>query len=346
VSRRARALSALGLALAVLAGGAALAQGVAVEGVDRARLLAPAGAAVTDYANAGYRLTWRDGEALVEVRVAPLHSTAGFTPRGAPGAPGDSAAGAVARLARAVTAGAVTRYEAVSRLLDWVARNVRYELDRTQDQSAEAVLERRRAYCTGVARLSVALLEAVGIEAREVAGWVAADGPAPAAGAAGYHRWIEVLYPDRGWVFSDPLVSHHFVPASYLRLADDQVADGLAGGLLLERRDRVSAVDLYARAPAGIRAGRNLPRQLAAALEVVADVAGAEAVLEGKGVRRRQALRAGRGVFVGLEPGRYALRLQGPGLDLERVVTLRGLVRASVYLPLASAGGEGAGEAR
>jgi transglutaminase-like putative cysteine protease len=89
-------------------------------------------------------------------------------------------------------------------------------------QDAPTVLRRRTAYCTGTARLAVALLTAVGIEAREVPGYVYASAGSDDV-RPGFHRWIEVRYPDRGWAFSDPLASQHFVPATYLRLAAESL---------------------------------------------------------------------------------------------------------------------------
>ena len=54
-------------------------QGAAVEGVDRARILAPAGAEIQPYRNVGYRLEWVDDEVFVEVDASPLVSSKGFT---------------------------------------------------------------------------------------------------------------------------------------------------------------------------------------------------------------------------------------------------------------------------
>ena len=82
----------------------------------------------------------------------------------------------------------------------------------------------RRAYCVGFAELAVDLLRRVGISARTVQGILrtdpGADGYEAAIGGV-YHRWIEVYYPDRGYVFSDPCCFdqrrgrplHPFLPA-------------------------------------------------------------------------------------------------------------------------------------
>lgn len=289
----------------------------AIEGVDRVRLLPPAGAKVEDYHNAGYRLRWVGDEIEVEVDTQPLDSQARFELMRS------SAEGPIEQLAVGLTTGAETHYEAISRILGWVARHVEYNLDREQPQSAEAVLHRRSGYCTGIARLTVALLSAVGVEAREVAGYVVGSAP---GGPSGYHRWIEAHLPDRGWVFSDPLTTHHYVPATYLRLAaEDLEVERGTEGLLIERRDAIATVDLYPLAPPGVTARRSSERQLAAALRIrLEDQSTGTAVLEGVSERRTHTLVDGKTTFVGLEPGRYQLRLLLPG---------RGIFESPVELP-------------
>ncbi len=290
---------------------------LAVEGIDRARLLPPAGARIEDYRNAGYRLQWNGDEIAIEIDTSPLDSETRFE------APERSGADPIERLARGLTAGSETHYEAVSRILGWVARHLEYELDRSQSQTAEAVLDRRSGYCTGVARLTVALLEAVDIPAREVAGYVVGSEPGR---PRGYHRWIEAFLPDRGWVFSDPLSTHHYVPATYLRLAAEDLEVGRGTeGLLIERRDSIATVDLYPLAPPGVTARRSSSRRLAAALRIrLEDQSTGTAVLEGSSARWTHALIDGKTTFVGLDPGDYHLRLLLPG---------RGVFESPVVLP-------------
>jgi hypothetical protein len=301
-----------------------------MEGTDFARVLPPPGAVIDSYENSGYRLE-RDGdEVTVYVEVSPLESRAAFA---LPRARVADATAPAAALARTLVLDAQTRYQAVSSILGWVSRSIRYELDRELDQSPAAVLERRSAFCTGFASLTVTLLGAVDIPAREVAGYIV--GPTT-SGLGGYHRWIEVFYPDRGWVFSDPVTTHHYVPAIYVRLARDEIDLGRGhDALLLERRDSVEAADVYPYGPLEIRARRNDRRQLAASVSVmVGGRARGEAVLTGYGLRRAQALEAGRSTFVGLRPGIYGLevQLEGGGSFLRRL-QVRGPVRASLYLP-------------
>ncbi len=308
----------------------ARAQGLAVEGTDAIRLLPPAGVVVEAYANQGYSLSVADGEVRVHSEAQPLESTAPYR------APARSVRDAdpLAPLARSVVANARTRYDAVSRVLGWVSREIRYELDRGASQEPMAVLARHSGYCTGIARLSVALLHAAGIESREVAGWVAA-GTGPGE-VARFHRWIEVWYPDRGWVFSDPLVSHNWIPATYVRLASDQVdPERRDGGLVLERNDHVVPVDVYPEGARAVRARRNETVQRAGSLRVeVAGEAEGHAVLEGAGARWTSDLLAGAGTFVGLEPGRYLLRVDVPGRPpLARRIDLRARVKSAIYFP-------------
>lgn len=323
------ALLALPVAAAALDGPAL--SGLAVEGADSTRLLPPAGALVTEYRNNGYRL-WRlpDGEVRVEVETTPLGSRHPFRPPAV-----RKLDDRLQRLALGVTADASTRYEAVSRILNWVARNISYSLDRDQAQSAEAVLARRSGYCTGIARLTVALLAAVDIEAREVAGYVL-GGTVESGPGQGFHRWIEVNYPDRGWVFSDPLVSHHWVPATYVRLGSERL-DPAVGveGLLIERNNRIESADLYPGGVLGVRARRNSDRQLAGSLSVrLEDHADGLAVLEGGGARRTHVLVAGAATFVGLDPGSYKLRLNVAGLPpIERQIEMNGRERLKLSFP-------------
>lgn len=301
--------------------------GLAVSGTDRSRMLAPAGAQVEAYENTGYRLTLKDGEAHIEVQVEALESRSPFK---APSA--EQGMGPILRLARSLTVGSTTEFEATSRILSWVSRNISYHLDRSQSQDAEAVLERRSGYCTGISRLTVQLLSAAGLEAREVAGVVLSndkDGP------NGYHRWVEIHYQDVGWVYSDPLFSHHYVPATYLRLADESLAlDKGIEGILLERVDEVAVVDLAPSAGPGIRSRRNTDRRLAGALQVsVASGAQGMAVLENGTRRLLHMLIGGETTFLGLEPGEYRLRvmLTGRGV-VEKRIEVVGVQRTTIDL--------------
>jgi transglutaminase-like putative cysteine protease len=175
------------------------------------------------YDNDGYSLAVAPAagggvELSVRVSDAPLASRAPFTngrprDRVLPRAPDRDAF--AARLA----AGAATEAQAVERILAGLAGFVRYDPDRVRRQEPSAVFAERRANCVGLSELAVDLLARVGISARTVQGVLKSEpGSAGYDAAIGgvYHRWIEVHYPDRGDVFSDPSASINGVDARYL----------------------------------------------------------------------------------------------------------------------------------
>ena len=337
-------IAALGLSVGLLCPPSLPAATHVVRGTDRATMLIPAGVQIDSYANTGYRLVVEDAVAEVAIDVAPLASRQRFDSRQLP-----VASTPEARLARAVAAGAKTRFEAVSRILGWISANVRYELDRTLAQDARSVLERRSAYCTGTARLAVALLDALAIPARETAGYVVED--LPGGTGAGFHRWIEVFYDDRGWVFSDPLASQNFVAATYLRLASSVVESDLPGpALLLSRDNRLEEIDLLAQAPARLVLARpNGGARRAAALRlIVPGFPNAEAELIGPDSRRVESVRRGTATFLGLAPATYEVQIRDRGrVEATREITIHGPELASLEIGSAAGvrgGGGGGGQ--
>ena len=175
------------------------------------------------YDNDGYSLEVRaaaGGSVALTVRVSdsPLRSAAPF-PTAAP--PETTLPRAPERdaFAAAAVAGSARQVEAVSKLLVAIAARVRYDADRMRPQGPTDVFASGRGDCVGLSELAVDVLRRVGIRARTVQGIVrtGSDEPAHDARIGGsYHRWIEVFYPDRGWVFSDPSASINGVDARYL----------------------------------------------------------------------------------------------------------------------------------
>lgn len=348
LTRRRSAATLLTVAVSLgLGGEAVFGSGRAVEGTDRVRLLAPAGAEIESYSNDGYALRIEGREIVVEVQVAALGSDAPFVLPQESRPRRHSPESEIERLARALTRGATTEYDAVTQVLSWVSRNLRYELDRELSQEPSVVLERGSGYCTGLARTSVALLSAVGILAREVPGYVFADS---AQGVEGYHRWIEVYYPDRGWVFSDPIASHNFVPATYVRLASGSLdlSRGM-DGLLLSRRNQLQIADVYPPGPENILGRKNEARQLAGAVAVEVSNGGSGRARLSKATiepardsptfpsTRHLLLEGGEGTFLDVAPGEYLLEVELDSGELYRHrVVLRGPVRGVVSLHAAS----------
>jgi transglutaminase-like putative cysteine protease len=175
------------------------------------------------YDNDGYSLIVAprsDGslELLVRVSDGPLESRAPYPAAGArdgtlPVSPERDA------FARTLAGDAATQAEAVERILWGVASALRYDPDRSRRQDPASVFASRRAHCVGYSELSVDLLRRVGIPARTVQGLLrtkpGTEGYDSRIGGV-YHRWIEVYYPDRGFVFSDPSASINAVDARYV----------------------------------------------------------------------------------------------------------------------------------
>lgn len=119
----------------------------------------------------------------------------------------------VVGLAEGITAGATTMYDKVAVVQDWLRRHTRYNLDIPPDPpGADAVdhflFESREGFCEHIATAMAVLLRAVGVPTRLVTGF----GPGERNTFTGYfevresdaHAWVEVLYPEVGWVQYDP----------------------------------------------------------------------------------------------------------------------------------------------
>jgi hypothetical protein len=175
------------------------------------------------YDNDGYSLAVAPGpEGALELRVRvsgqPLSSRSPF-PTGMPRDPSLSASPERDAFASALAAGSRTEAEAVEKILSAIASSVRYDADRTRRQDPASVFASRRAHCVGYSELAVDLLRRAGIPARTVQGILRArpgtDGYEASIGGV-YHRWIEIYYPDRGFVFSDPSSSINSVDSRYV----------------------------------------------------------------------------------------------------------------------------------
>lgn len=206
-----------------LATGAIAAGSAAADEAARYRGQGDAARLFEQYDNDGYSLAVLPGtegsvELSVRVSDSPLESRAPFPtdlPRDRTLPPAPDRDEFASRLA----SGATTQADAVERILSGLAAVVRYDPDRVRRQEPSAVFVERRANCVGLSELAVDLLRRVGISARTVQGVLKTEpGSASFDSAIGgaYHRWIEVHYPDRGFVFSDPSASINGVDARYL----------------------------------------------------------------------------------------------------------------------------------
>lgn len=145
----------------------------------------------------------------------------------------------IRRLARELTQGVTTEYDAVQRILTWVVDHLRY-VNPPQQYDAIYALESGKGNCQNFSHLSAALMRASGIPVRIVNGYTL-DRPYSVArkeGALtfkmgkGRHSWIEVWFPDLRWAPFDPQRTVLFVSNRFIRVEvgvdnEETVKDGL-----------------------------------------------------------------------------------------------------------------------
>jgi transglutaminase-like putative cysteine protease len=218
----------------------------------------------------------------------------------------------IAQFARRAVAGSRTQEQAVVRLMDAIRRRVDYDRDALGTESALEAYQSGRSYCVGLANLAAAALSSLGIPARTVRGLLLDAEHVPRA-----HRWIEVYYPDAGWVFSDPTASTNFVDAGHLVLRPPGAGeDGYdPGPFVIARpvaRARHGALLVVDRAPVGglLMRRRNHPIQWTPTVAGYAPgvAAGTPVRLVGAGRQFLTNLGTDRSFsFSGLRPGTYTL---------------------------------------
>ncbi len=131
----------------------------------------------------------------------------------------------IRELAAQLTSGVKTEFDAVQRVISWVVDHVRYV---TPPQQYDAVysLESGKGNCQNYSHLSAALLRSVGIPVRIING-VTLDrsydvkwqkGVMTFKMGKGRHSWIEVWFPDLGWVPFDPQNTVLFVSNRFIRI--------------------------------------------------------------------------------------------------------------------------------
>ena len=108
----------------------------------------------------------------------------------------------------------------VAAMFAWLNREILPEKGFIADQSLEKVLRTGHANCDGLSGLALHVLACLGVEARAVTGMAFTHRDPVSQRLEGnvLHRWIEIRYPDVGWVFADPAGKVNFVEATYLIL--------------------------------------------------------------------------------------------------------------------------------
>lgn len=247
----------------------------------------------------------------------------------------------IIRLAREAARESRFAHEAANAIFSWIADNLIFDTSITVPNDALSALRHKRAYCVGYSNLAVAMLRAAGIPARVAHGYLppgyewgfSKDYWGVKVNDGGYHAYIELFYPDTGWVFSDAEHSNNFVDPFHIILRIDGVdmPGATKGGYLevdkatfytiFKESDNTVMVDELA-LPKEKRLGRRMDNRQHAALVTgrVNDQNGnpvikGSAVLWKDGRGTPYSFADGRYAAVLTNPGKYRVELRGPGFS-------------------------------
>ena len=131
----------------------------------------------------------------------------------------------IRELASQLTSNVKTEFDAVQRVIAWIVDHVHYV---TPPAKYDAVysLESGKGNCQNFSHLTAALLRSVGIPVRIING-ITFNQPFDIAWqkgtltfkmGQGRHSWVEVWFPELGWVPFDPQNTMLFVSTRYLRI--------------------------------------------------------------------------------------------------------------------------------
>ncbi|WP_276281864.1 transglutaminaseTgpA domain-containing protein [Halorussus caseinilyticus] len=131
-----------------------------------------------------------------------------------------------------LTSDADSPYESARRIESWLESNKTYSLNVSQpadeDVASQFVFEMESGYCEYFATSMVAMLRSQGVPARYVVGYSTGQ----SVGANTYrvramnaHAWVEVYFPDVGWVRFDPTPGEQRLQAEQQALANRTDAD-------------------------------------------------------------------------------------------------------------------------
>ena len=131
----------------------------------------------------------------------------------------------IVALAKKLTAGASSEYEAVTAIMRHVANSVAYAYNPPKYDALYS-LETGSGNCQNFAHLALALLRASGIPGRVVGGYTLKDSWKIPVGSGsslvqsmgqGGHAWLEIYFPDLGWLSYDPQQSMQFTSTRHIK---------------------------------------------------------------------------------------------------------------------------------
>lgn len=244
--------------------------------------------------------------------------------RAAPRVP--TAAKPFKKIAEDLVKGCKYQSDAVEAILSWIGENFAYD-QQGGDEDPTVVLEKKRGHCVGLSNLALTLLRSAGIPARPVQGLLLTqDGTEGSETRMDFqlHRFIEVYYPDIGWVFSDPQKTVNFVSQGYLYWREIDLAAANNNHPEIERLRIFRAKEVgglieddmqVSEAPSRVFVRKNLDLRYTAAIQGVLQTpdgkpfGGGQISINSSSGTTKQVVRAdGSFSFVGLKGGEYSLQ--------------------------------------
>ncbi len=235
----------------------------------------------------------------------------------------------IVRLAGQITRESRYAHEAANAILSWIADNLTFDSSISAPSDALSALKYKKAFCVGYSNLAVAMLRAAGIPARVAHGYLppgyewgfSKEYWGVKVNDGGFHAYLEIYYPDTGWVFSDAEHSHNFVDPFHiiLRLDGMEMPGVYRGGFLdvdkatfytiFKEEDKTVMVDELP-LPNEKRLGRRLDERQHAAL-----VTGRVTDRAGLSVKKGSVViwKDGRGTPTPFSDGRFAVALSVAG---------------------------------
>lgn len=134
-----------------------------------------------------------------------------------------------------LTAGAFSEYGAVTAIMRFVANHITYGYNPSRYDALYS-LESGDGNCQNYAHLALALLRAAGIPGRVVGGYTLKDKWKIPTGresslvqgmGQGGHAWLEIWYPDLGWLSYDPQQSLQFTSTRHIKLSHGLQVKGI-----------------------------------------------------------------------------------------------------------------------
>ena len=141
----------------------------------------------------------------------------------------------IAELAHRVTRGAASPYEKATAVLQHLLANYAYSLEVGTTSSGQPIDEflftRKTGYCEHYATAMVLMLRTIGIPSRLVTGFLATEwnefGNYYTVRQRDAHAWVEMYYPQSGWITMDPTPSNPLALAPSAWVAFQRFAESL-----------------------------------------------------------------------------------------------------------------------